>query len=130
MTDSTGQICLWYQHDAEAAARFYAETFPDSSVGRIHKSPADNPSAREGEPLTVEFTVQLETVMKHDDGQFLWFHPRASAMPGGVMMTIQKHLKVSDYYSGLHFMTRQSVDGAWTEPLLTPELDWQNSRMA
>lgn len=75
------------------------------------------------EPL--DFTVKLETVMKHDDGQFLWFHPRAAVMPGGVMMTIQKHLKVSDYYSGLHFMTRQGVDGAWTGPLLTPELDWQ-----
>lgn len=72
-----------------------------------------------------DFTVKLETVMKHDDGQFLWFHPRAAAMPGGVMMTIQKHLKVSDYYSGLHFMTREGVDGAWKGPVLTPELDWQ-----
>ena len=71
-----------------------------------------------------DFTVKLETVMKHDDGQFLWFHPRAAAMPGGVMMTIQKHLKVSDYYSGLHFMTREGVDGPWTGPVLTPELDW------
>ena len=57
VTDSTGQICLWFQSDAEAAARFYAETFPNSSVGKVHKSPADNPSAKEGEPLTVEFTV-------------------------------------------------------------------------
>jgi predicted 3-demethylubiquinone-9 3-methyltransferase (glyoxalase superfamily) len=57
MTDSTGQICLWYESDAEGAARFYAETFPNSSVGNIRLSPADNPSAREGEPLTVEFTV-------------------------------------------------------------------------
>ncbi len=81
------------------------------------------PHLQAAEP--VEFTVKLETVMKHDDGQFLWFHPRAAAMPGGVMMTIQKHLKVSDYYSGLHFMTRQGVDGTWTGPLLTPELDWQ-----
>jgi|UniRef100_UPI0037848CE8 hypothetical protein len=81
------------------------------------------PHLQAAEP--VEFTVKLETVMKHDDGQFLWFHPRAAAMPGGVMMTIQRHLKVSDYYSGLHFMTRQGVDGAWTGPLLTPELDWQ-----
>lgn len=72
-----------------------------------------------------DFTVKLETVMKHDDGQFLWFHPRAAAMPGGVMMTIQKHLKVSDYYSGLHFMTREGMDGAWRGPVLTPELDWQ-----
>lgn len=72
-----------------------------------------------------DFTVRLETVMKHDDGQFLWFHPRAAAMPGGVMMTIQKHLKVSDYYSGLHFMTRDGVDGAWKGPVLPAELDWQ-----
>lgn len=57
MTDSTGKICLWYQSDAEAAARFYAETFPNSSVGKVHLSPVDNPSAREGEPLTVDFTV-------------------------------------------------------------------------
>jgi 2-polyprenyl-6-hydroxyphenyl methylase/3-demethylubiquinone-9 3-methyltransferase len=57
MTDKTGQICLWFQKDAEAAARFYAETFPNSSVGRVHKSPADNPSAKEGEALTVDFTV-------------------------------------------------------------------------
>ena len=57
MTDSTRQICLWFQSDAEAAARFYAETFPNSSVGKVHRSPADNPSAKEGDPLTVDFTV-------------------------------------------------------------------------
>jgi 2-polyprenyl-6-hydroxyphenyl methylase/3-demethylubiquinone-9 3-methyltransferase len=50
-------ICLWYEKDAEEAARFYAETFPNSSVGKVHLSPADNPSAKEGEPLTVDFTV-------------------------------------------------------------------------
>ena len=57
MTGNKALICLWYDKDAEAAARFYAETFPDSSVGKVHNSPADNPSAKEGEPLTVEFTV-------------------------------------------------------------------------
>jgi predicted 3-demethylubiquinone-9 3-methyltransferase (glyoxalase superfamily) len=57
MTDNTGQICLWYEKDAEAAARFYAETFPNSAVGKVHKAPADNPSAKKGEPLTVDFTV-------------------------------------------------------------------------
>ena len=57
MTDSTGQICLWYESDAETAARFYAETFPNSSVGKVHLAPADNPSAKQGDPLTVDFTV-------------------------------------------------------------------------
>lgn len=50
-------ICLWFDRDAEAAARFYAATFPDSSVGAVHRAPADNPSCKEGEVLTVEFTV-------------------------------------------------------------------------
>jgi predicted 3-demethylubiquinone-9 3-methyltransferase (glyoxalase superfamily) len=50
-------ICLWFDHDAEAAARFYAETFPHSSVGAVHRAPGDNPSCKEGEVLTVEFTV-------------------------------------------------------------------------
>jgi 2-polyprenyl-6-hydroxyphenyl methylase/3-demethylubiquinone-9 3-methyltransferase len=50
-------ICLWFDRDAESAARFYAETFPDSSVGAVHHAPSDNPSCKEGEVLTVEFTV-------------------------------------------------------------------------
>jgi predicted 3-demethylubiquinone-9 3-methyltransferase (glyoxalase superfamily) len=50
-------ICLWYDKDAEEAARFYAKTFPDSSVGAVQRSPSDNPSSKEGEVLVVEFTV-------------------------------------------------------------------------
>ena len=50
-------ICLWYDGDAEAAARFYAKTFPDSSVGAVHRAPGDFPSGKKGDVLTVEFTV-------------------------------------------------------------------------
>lgn len=50
-------ICLWYDGAAEEAARFYAETFPDSSVGAVHRAPSDNPSSKEGDVLTVEFMV-------------------------------------------------------------------------
>jgi len=50
-------ICLWYDHDAEAAARFYAQTFPDSKVGAIHRAPSDFPGGKAGQVLTVEFTV-------------------------------------------------------------------------
>ena len=50
-------ICLWYDKDAEAAARFYAETFPGSEVGAIHRAPSDYPSGKEGDVLTVEFIV-------------------------------------------------------------------------
>jgi predicted 3-demethylubiquinone-9 3-methyltransferase (glyoxalase superfamily) len=50
-------VCLWYDTDAEAAARFYAETFPDSQVTAVHRAPGDYPSGKEGDVLTVEFTV-------------------------------------------------------------------------
>ena len=50
-------ICLWYDKDAEAAARFYAETFPDSVVGAVHRAPSDYPSGKAGDVLVVEFTV-------------------------------------------------------------------------
>jgi predicted 3-demethylubiquinone-9 3-methyltransferase (glyoxalase superfamily) len=50
-------ICLWYNKDALAAARFYAETFPNSLVGAVHRAPSDYPSGKEGDVLTVEFTI-------------------------------------------------------------------------
>ena len=50
-------ICLWYDRDAEAAARFYAETFPDSAVGAVQRAPSDFPGGKAGDVLVVEFTV-------------------------------------------------------------------------
>lgn len=50
-------MCLWYDRDAESAARFYAQTFPDSRVGRVFRAPSDFPSGKKGDVLTVEFTV-------------------------------------------------------------------------
>ena len=50
-------ICLWYDRDAEDAAQFYASIFPDSSVRAVHRAPGDYPSGKQGDVLTVEFTV-------------------------------------------------------------------------
>ena len=50
-------ICLWYDGTAVDAAKFYAATFPDSAVGTIFRAPGDYPAGKEGEVLTVEFTV-------------------------------------------------------------------------
>lgn len=50
-------ICLWYDGDAEDAARFYAETFPDSEVRAVRRAPGDYPDGQSGDVLTVEFTV-------------------------------------------------------------------------
>ena len=57
MDPARNTICLWYDRDAEAAARFYSQTFPDSSVTAVHRAPGDFPSGKEGDVLTVEFTV-------------------------------------------------------------------------
>ena len=56
-TPPKNTICLWYDGNAEEAARFYAETFPDSSVDAVHNAPGDFPSGKEGDVITVNFTV-------------------------------------------------------------------------
>ena len=57
MTAPKNLICLWYDKDAEAAARFYTATFADSSMGKVHRAPADYPSGKAGDVLTVDFVV-------------------------------------------------------------------------
>jgi hypothetical protein len=78
------------------------------------------------------YTIKLGTVLTHDDGKFLWYHPRVTAVPGAgkdgrpaVIMAFQKHLRTSDHYSGLYFRRTDDRGTTWTEPALPPELDWQ-----
>ena len=54
---SRATLCLWYNKTAEEAARFYAKTFPNSHVVGVHRAPADYPSGKAGDVLTVNFTV-------------------------------------------------------------------------
>ena len=57
MQPAKNTVCIWYDKDAEEAAKFYAKTFPDSSVGSVHRAPGDFPSGKEGTVLMVEFRV-------------------------------------------------------------------------
>ena len=54
---SKNTICLWYDGTAQDAASFYAKTFPDSTVGAVHRAPGDYPAGKQGDVLMVEFTV-------------------------------------------------------------------------
>lgn len=54
---TTNTICLWYEHDAQEAASFYAKTFPQSSIGAVHRAPTDYPGGEAGDAITVEFTI-------------------------------------------------------------------------
>jgi hypothetical protein len=78
------------------------------------------------------FTVRAEAVLRKLAPDFCWFHPRAAALPGfgkegrpAVIMTLQKHLVVSDYYSGLYFMRTDDLGATWTGPTEIPELAWR-----
>lgn len=57
ITPAKNTICLWYDGDAEEAAQFYARTFPDSAVRAVYRAPGDFPSGKQGDVLTVWFTV-------------------------------------------------------------------------
>jgi hypothetical protein len=83
-----------------------------------------------GEPPR-DATVFLEKALEHDGGDFLWFHPRVAAIPGAgkdgvprVILSLQKHLRVSDHYSGLHVMESDDLGRTWRGPFAPPELDW------
>jgi predicted 3-demethylubiquinone-9 3-methyltransferase (glyoxalase superfamily) len=56
-TSAKNTVCIWYNGDAEEAARFYASVFPDSQVTAVHRAPSDYPAGKQGDVLTVEFTV-------------------------------------------------------------------------
>ncbi len=92
-----------------------------------HSAPAQQPP--QDKPA---FHVQLDTPLKALDPHFCWFHPRAAAIPGAgrdgqpaVLITLQKHLKVSDYYSGLWTMRTDDLGKTWTGPTEIPELAWR-----
>lgn len=77
------------------------------------------------------FNVKLDVVRQELSPSFCWFHPRVAAIPGAghnglpaVVMTLQKHLHISDYYSGLWTMRTDDLGTTWTGPTEIPELAW------
>jgi hypothetical protein len=90
---------------------------------------AEEPKSSTHELAPLGFTIRLETVLEHDDRKFLWFHPRVAPIPAiegppSVVMTLQKHLQVSDFYSGLSVMRTGDLGRTWSGPDARPELDW------
>ncbi len=95
------------------------------------------------------YTIQLDAPLRHYDKEFIWFHPRVASVPadcgagvspadGGAgvspaasaplaVMTLQKHLSVDDFYSGLYYMLTRDMGKTWIGPLAPPELAWDES---
>ena len=70
--------CLWFNGQAEEAARFYTSTIPDSRIDKVVKAAADNPSTRAGDVLTVEFTVAGAPFIALDGGPEFTFNESVS----------------------------------------------------
>jgi predicted 3-demethylubiquinone-9 3-methyltransferase (glyoxalase superfamily) len=70
--------CLWFDGDAEQAARFYVSLLPDSRVDKVWKSPADTPSGAAGTPLTVEFTLAGQSYLGLNGGPQYKFNEAVS----------------------------------------------------
>ena len=77
------------------------------------------------------FDSEVETVLTHDGDDYTWFQPRVVSIPGegtagrpALLMTLSRHLGVSDFFSGLYVMRSDDLGGSWTEPTCPPELDW------
>lgn len=76
------------------------------------------------------YTIDVETIVTHDDGKSLWFHPRAVAIPEGpgkgtTIITLQQHLHKSDFYSGLYTMVSTDNGVTWSPPTVEPNLAWE-----
>jgi hypothetical protein len=81
----------------------------------------------------LDYDIKLETPLITPGGEDLWFHPRVAAIPTdcagrppAVVMTLSKHLKTSDHYSGLYAMRSDDLGRTWAGPEAVPELAWVN----
>lgn len=92
----------------------------------------DRNQASEGKTNDVIEAIELTVAFREIHPEYFWFHPRVAAVPGLgkdglplVVMTLQKHLRVSDFYSGLYYMLTRDLGRTWEGPHEIPELGWR-----
>ena len=111
-------ICLWYENDALGAASFYAETFPDSSVGAVHRAPGDFPSGQEGQVLVVDFVVCGVPCMGLNGGPMFKFTEAVS-----FVVTCDNQEEIDYYWSKLTSDGGQEGQCGWLKDKYG--LSWQ-----
>ena len=106
MTKNT--ICIWYDKDAEAAAHFYAATFPDSAVGAVHRAPSDYPGGKKGDVLTVEFTVAGVACLGLNGGK-MFKHSEAFSF----QIATEDQMETDRYWNAIVGNGGQESQGGW-----------------
>ena len=70
--------CLWFDGQAEEAATFYVSLLPGSRIDAIHRAPADYPSGKQGDVLTVEFSIAGQEFVGLNGGSYFTFNEAVS----------------------------------------------------
>ena len=109
--------CLWFDGQAEEAARFYASVFPDSRVNRIEKAPADYPSGKKGDVITVEFTLMGRSFTALNGGPLFRFNEAVS-----FQVPCKNQTEVDRYWTALSTVPEAEACG-WVKDKFG--LSWQ-----
>ena len=110
--------CLWFNKNAEEAAKFYAKTFPNSRVTAVHKSPADYHNGKAGDVLTVEFTMLGQSFVGMNGGPGV---PFTDAVSFQVFTDTQK--ETDRYWDAIVKNGGQAVACGWCKDKFG--LSWQ-----
>ncbi|MCS7238455.1 MAG: exo-alpha-sialidase [Thermoguttaceae bacterium] len=113
---------------APSLALVFFAAWQNVASGQGPSQPASQPI----DSTDVIAEIRLQPALRELHPQFFWFHPRVAAVPGLgkdenplVVMTLQKHLRVSDFYSGLYYMLSRDLGQSWEGPREIPQLGWQ-----
>ncbi|MHB8634346.1 MAG: VOC family protein [Thermoplasmatota archaeon] len=109
--------CLWYNREAQDAAKFYASVFPDAQLGRVERAPADYPNGKKGDVLTVEWTMRGQHFMGLNGGPEFKFSPAIS-----LVIECKDQAEVDKYWKALSHVPQAEQCG-WAQDKFG--LSWQ-----
>jgi len=105
-----------------------------TAQGNARAADAKTQTVERGSTRVLDYEIKLDTVVKGIHKDLCWFHPRVGSVPGAgrngrpaVVMTLQKHLHISDFYSGLSSLRTDDMGATWTPPAERPELAWRKA---
>jgi predicted 3-demethylubiquinone-9 3-methyltransferase (glyoxalase superfamily) len=110
--------CLWFDHDAEAAVRFYTSVFANSSVDHVQRSTVDYPGGKEGAVLIIKFTLAGQNYLALNGGPSETFNTAIS-----LSVDCEDQAEVDHFWTALAADGGQPVQCGWLKDKYG--LSWQ-----